>query len=617
MDSYSKEKNLTAFDPIEVPSARRKRKELRLGMMHYHLRPCGVTSVMRDTAIALGGHRVYESIRIDVLASVGSEERARRTFAGARHEKMERLKIVDVPTLAYHNKSYSSKADFLDAAERLGKEILMHAEPDRSTPECPYILHSHNISLGKNPMATMAIKLASEKARERSLPIWFINQVHDFAENNRPEQMRAFFNCTGRRDEAFARSFMYPNTPNIIYLTINSADIDNLIELDIARDRIFLLPDPIDQRPFGEGPLWEKDAAGLAALGLDSANHKELMLQRLSNYAASKGQIFDPSRPILLSPLKVMRRKNNVEALLLLALFKHLGTDCQLLISLGANSPPDNAYSQRLLDYATSRNMAVVTGFGHEIISETDRRTTRSGIVTRYNMSDLYGLCSAALTTSVVEGFGLAYHEGWLCGKPVIGRKIPEITADFEANGMNFDHTYEKLAVPLDDLPDLKQRLCKEYEKKLQTMRRGWKYSDTLPRLSADDIIDAKLFRVGGQDCVDFADLSLEMQIELLDMLIDNPTAITRLIDLNPAIPLSHKAIENSESGRFKRLVDTNRAVVQTKYSLDAMARRLENIFEKGDSLYQEKSERIPLTVEKHISIMQRYMQPEGLRLIF
>jgi glycosyltransferase involved in cell wall biosynthesis len=617
MDSNSKEKNLTDFDPIEVPSERHKRQNLRLGMMHYHLRPGGVTSVMRDMAIALGSHSGYESIRIDVIASVGSEERARRTFAGAQCEKMEQLKIVNVPALAYHNKPYPSKKDFVDAAERLGNEILMHAEPGRSSADCPYIVHSHNISLGKNPVATMAIKLAAEKAASQSLPIWFINQVHDFAENNRPEQMRAFFNCTGRRDETFARSFMYPRVPNMIYLTINSADIGNLIELGIAHDRIFLLPDPIDWRPYAKGPLWENDAAELAAMGLEPANHKELMLQRLANYAASKGQIFDSSRPILLSPLKVMRRKNNAESLLLLALFKHLGTDCQLLISLGASSPPDNAYSHRLLDYAASRNMAVVTGFGHEIISETDRRSARNGIVTRYNMSDLYGLCSAALTTSVVEGFGLAYHEGWLCGKPVIGRKIPEITADFEAKGMNFDHAYEKLSVPLDDLPGLKRRLLGEYEKKLLATRRNWKYSDTLPRLSADDIIDAKLFRVGGQNCIDFADLSLEMQFEMLDMLIDDPAAITRFIDRNPTIALSHKAIKNGRSDRLERLIETNRAVVQKKYSLDAMVRRLENIFEKGDSLYQETCERIPLTVEKHTSIMQRYMQPEGLRLIF
>jgi glycosyltransferase involved in cell wall biosynthesis len=35
-----------------------------------------------------------------------------------------------------------------------------------------------------------------------------------------------------------------------------------------------------------------------------------------------------------------------------------------------------------------------------------------------------------------VEGFGYTFVEGWLCGKPVIGRDIPEVTQDFVAAGM-------------------------------------------------------------------------------------------------------------------------------------------------------------------------------------
>jgi glycosyltransferase involved in cell wall biosynthesis len=606
-----------AADPISAKVPCNRRKKLRLGTMHYHLKPGGVTSVMRDTATALSSHSRYESLHIDVFARVGSEEHARRIFAGARGETAGQLRIVDIPELAYLKESYPSKDAFVEAAEQLGRNILKHVAPDQSTPEYPYILHSHNVSLGKNPVATMALKLVAEKAAEQCLPIWFINQIHDFAENNRPELMRTLFNCTGRRDETFARSFMYPNTSNMIYLTINSADIDNLIKFGIARNRIFLLPDPIDSRPYEEGPLWEKGAGELADLGLEPADHKQLMLRQLSDIAASTGQFFDASLPILLAPVKVMRRKNNAESLLMLALFKHLGTRCQLLISLGANSPPDNVYSRRLKEYAASRGIPLTIGLGSKIISATERRAVRNGVVTRYNMSDLYGLCSAVMITSVVEGFGLAYHEGWLCDRSVIGRKIPEITADFEANGMDFALAYERLAISLDDLPDLRQKLHDDYEKKMQSMRDRRQYRKTLPRLSANDIINAKLFRASGQDCVDFADLSLEMQLELMDRLIGDPAAATRLIDRNPAIASSQGMIENNDRDRMERLIEKNRMVVRTKYSLEAMAKRLENIFEIGDSLYQKECARIPLTAEKHTLVMQRYLQPGALRLIF
>jgi glycosyltransferase involved in cell wall biosynthesis len=300
----------------------------------------------------------------------------------------------------------------------------------------------------------------------------------------------------------------------------------------------------------------------------------------------------------------------------MLTLLKRLGRAYQLLITLDAASPPDVAYSRRLKEFAASRGMPVVIGFGGELISRTSRRTIKNGVVTRYNLRDLYALCSGALVTSVVEGFGLAYHEGWLCRRPVIGRKIPEIVADFEANGLNFDHAYERLAVSLDDLPGLRPRLIDEYEKKLRAMR-GRKPFARLTSLSADDIIDAKLFHAGGRDCVDFADLSLEMQFELAGGLMDDPVRASQLIDRNPAIASAHEILEDDMSDRAERLIDTNRAAVRARYSLDAMAGRLENIFETGDAIYTKKHERIPLTQENHAAVMRRYLRPENLRLIF
>ncbi len=612
MNSVTQNARATAFDPIDIGPRHGGRKHLRLGMMHYHLRPGGVTSVMRDIATALVERSKYDSIRFDVFASLGAETRARKAFGS----DIGRIEMVNVPALAYMKEPYADRESFLGAAERLSEVILKRADIGADDSGCPYILHAHNISLGKNPVATMAFKLVAEKAAERSLPLWLINQVHDFAENGRPEQMRAFANCAGDRDEAFARDFMYPNTPNVIYLTINSADIDNLLRIGIARDRIFLLPDPIDPRPYEEKPIWENDEGVSGGVAPETTNHRELMLRRLAEYAASKGESFDSSLPILLSPLKVMRRKNNVESLLLLALLKRLGRARQLLITLDAASPPDVAYSRLLKEFAASRGMPVVIGFGGELISRTSRRTIRNGVVTRYNLRDLYALCSGVLVTSIVEGFGLAYHEGWLCRRPVIGRKIPEIVADFEANGLNFDHAYERLAVSLGDLPRLRPRLLDEYEKKLQAMR-GRKPFAQLTSLSASDIVEAKLFRAGGRDCVDFADLSLAMQFELVGRLMDDPARASQLIDRNPAIASAHEILEDEAPGRAERLIDTNRAAVRARYSLEAMAGRLENIFEVGDAIYREKSKRIPLTPENHAAVMQRYLRPENLRLIF
>ncbi|MEZ5304096.1 MAG: hypothetical protein R3F11_26155 [Verrucomicrobiales bacterium] len=55
----------------------------------------------------------------------------------------------------------------------------------------------------------------------------------------------------------------------------------------------------------------------------------------------------------------------------------------------------------------------------------------------------------AMVTTSVAEGFGLAFLEPWLAGKPVVGRDLPEITADFAESGVDLAHLYARLEIPL------------------------------------------------------------------------------------------------------------------------------------------------------------------------
>jgi hypothetical protein len=107
------------------------------------------------------------------------------------------------------------------------------------------------------------------------------------------------------------------------------------------------------------------------------------------------------------------------------------------------------------------------------------------------------------------------------------------------------------------------------------------------------------------------------MQFELLGGLMDDPSRASQLIDRNPAIVSAHEILEDGISDRAERLIDTNSAAVRTRYSLEAMAGRLENIFEVGDAIYRGESERIPLTPENHAAVIQRYLRPENLRLIF
>jgi hypothetical protein len=406
---------------------------------------------------------------------------------------------------------------------------------------------------------------------------------------------------------------MYPAYGNVIYCTINSADIRNLLDIGISHDRIFLLPDPIDVDQYTDKPLWEMDIHELGALGLEPADYREILLRRLADCAHAKKQFFNGSLDFLFSPVKMMRRKNNAESLLLMQLFNHLGRDYQLLISLDANSPPDIAYSKRIKRFARARDLPVLVGFGRDMISGTTHRTIRAGRVLRFNMCDMHALCASIITTSIVEGFGLTYHEGWLSRRPVIGRKIPETMSDFEDNGMDFTHMYEKLAVPTADVPDIRERLHKAYERKIQRLMRWPSMTEQLTALSVQDIIESKLFGINGERCIDFADLSLDMQLDVLDKLTHESSVANGIIERNPSVLNLFRLIRDGA----RDLVERNRAIVTTRYSLQAMAQRLETLFEVGDSLYRSSHKPVSPTEASHAAVTGRYCSAENLRLLF
>ncbi|GAB4352637.1 MAG: hypothetical protein Kow0099_36840 [Candidatus Abyssubacteria bacterium] len=579
------------------------RKHLRLGLLHYHLKPGGVASVMRDIAVALDRYSPYETPEIDIIAS-GANERVPMAFAGISDRT--RLRAIETPSLAYRDEPYPDKVSFLEAAEALAHDLLRRIDLSASTAECPYILHAHNISLGKNPVATMAFKRLSEIAAQRSLPLWLINQVHDFAEDNRPDRLKAFFTCTGQWDEEFARSFMYPVGPNVLYLTINSADIEKLAVLGIPG--AFVLPDPVDVTQFEQKPLWEMSAEELRSLALPSADYKAVFLGMLHEYALSTHQQFAECLPILLSPMKVMRRKNNAETLLLLMLCKRLGREYQLLITLDANSAPDIKYSKKLKNFAKLCNAPVLIGFGATLLSGTNERTLENGSVKQFNMCDLHALAQGIVSTSIGEGFGLVYHEGWLSRKVVVGRKLPDIVGDFERSGMSFDHMYDRLAVSFNDVHDLRSRLVAAYERRLSE----WREAVSSGVLNARAVVEAKIFKAGNEECVDFADLSLEMQFEFIDRVSADSAAARRFLDRNPALETSFRLLLEGAP----ELIEGNRAVIHSKYSLRAMARRLRHLFEIGDAHYKSPIGCELLTAQRHAALFQKFRNPGNARLI-
>jgi len=67
----------------------------------------------------------------------------------------------------------------------------------------------------------------------------------------------------------------------------------------------------------------------------------------------------------------------------------------------------------------------------------------------RYRFIDLLHMADVAMTTSVAEGFGMAFLEPWILGTPVYGRNLAEITTQFTGDGLDLSACYQRLEVPL------------------------------------------------------------------------------------------------------------------------------------------------------------------------
>ena len=343
---------------------------VKIAILHYHLQPGGVTTVIRNAQRAL--------------------------------EKKHAVRLLT--DFGYNARPARSRNAFLAESRTLMQQIARRLRGID-------VLHCHNVGLGKHPRLTCAIKLLAQNSS-----IKIINQVHDFPEENRPAQLHALRSCTGRRDDVFRHELCYFDAPNMIWTTLTSHDASKLTVRGVLRERIHVQPNPIDDRFFCRPPPRRVQLAEIT--------------EQLALYADKHGYHYDPRRKLLLSPMKVMVRKNNAEAVELIKQLNRRArrAEYQLLISLDGHSRRDRAYSRQLKRQIQRERLPVVIGFGSEL----------------ENALPLFHLAHAIVTTSHVEGFGYAFMEGWLCNKLVVGRAIPEVTRDFVVTGMDFHHLYEK-----------------------------------------------------------------------------------------------------------------------------------------------------------------------------
>ncbi|MBN2492398.1 MAG: glycosyltransferase [Planctomycetes bacterium] len=448
---------------------------LRIAVVHYHLRPGGVTNVIRNAVASLDPARCRAAILC------GSVPDAAPPPA--------------VPVRAVEGLNYARPGEAPDPAALA--ERLAAAARD-ALGAAPDVWHIHNHAIGKNSSLARAVRLLAER-RQRLLL-----QIHDFAEDGRPANYRGLLrDVADGRSEAFGAA-LYPQAGHVHYAVLNSRDRGFLLAAGAAEDRVHLLPNPVALGDPSPGP------------------------------ARGGNRILYPTRAI---------RRKNLGEFLLWSLLGDPGD--RFAVTLAPTSPADRAAYEGWMAFARSLRLPV------------DFEAGRNGAVP---FADLLGQSRLVVTTSVGEGFGLAFLEPWLAERPLAGRDLPELTRDFKEHGLDLGGLYEHLLVPLAWVGEqaFRRRVDEKYGAMLE------EYGRTADPADAERAAQSAL----REKLVDFGRLDEPMQESVIRRLAHSPP-------LADGLRPPHLAPGPANAARTEH----NARVAREQYNLEQYAGRLERIY--------------------------------------
>jgi glycosyltransferase involved in cell wall biosynthesis len=336
---------------------------------------------------------------------------------------------------------------------------------------------------------TAGLMSAVQEVVSKGMPHQFLYHIHDFAECGRLQNLMYLRKCWG----SGGLEDLYPASNNNGYAVLNSADFNRLNQVGVPKERIFLLPNAVVSAQA------EKEKA------------RESIAVELQHYASDNGYRFEPERPWWTLPIRLIRRKNVVEALLLAAIAEE---PPQLLVTLDANSEPERPYAEAVKDLFKKHNHAAVVGFGHELVGSA------------FGFDDLLLASDVVVTTSLLEGFGFTFLEGANRGRPLVGRNLTNVTSDFIEAGFPGASLYDHFLVSVDR------------EMREQMVARGRQFARNqghflrLTNATIDKFAD-EVETIFADGLVDFGFLDLKQQLDVA-LRLDGTILARELKSLNP-----------------------------------------------------------------------------------
>jgi len=196
---------------------------MSIALVHYHLRPGGVTRIVERQSEALTTAGISHVI-----------------LTGSPPEQNFNLPIRVIPELDY---SETQPHQDTGASLLVGQLRAAAIEALGHEPQC---WHLHNPTLGKNQLFPQLVRTLAES----QVPL--VMHIHDLAEDGRPENYR-LLRSAGE---------IYPIAPQIHYLTINSRDLSRLRHAGIPPQQTSLLRNAVTLTGLTDGtpPNDEKSA---------------------------------------------------------------------------------------------------------------------------------------------------------------------------------------------------------------------------------------------------------------------------------------------------------------------------------------------------------------------
>lgn len=537
---------------------------VELVIFHYHLEPGGVTDVVVESVRALLAGRddlpdLAAIERITIVAGRGSNVDAIRDRLGAARRSGAGVAIDVLPELDYA--TCPDDRVHAEASARALSTTLRNTYGGKLR-----LWWVHNYHLGKNVAFTTAIIDIARSGQPMLL------QIHDFPECGRYENLACLHRVVGQP--------LYPLTPTTHYGLINSRDHELLAAGGIGEGRVHLLLNPVKTPPRHTAERNEP---------LDAEDRRALRRELITRAPHALAGL-DPEKPMLLYPVRAIRRKNVLE----LALLSRLRGDLSLVVTLPGTSASERVYSD-LVAHAFADHSApgaCYPGAKSDQISFPDL----------IDASDLVG------SSSVQEGFGFTYVGSMSWRRPLLARYLDVLDG---VRGV-FDgyphHFYDRVRIPFSSpsLTDFRGYLRMRYAERIDELE------SILPEHAIDQLhndLDSLL----AADSVCYSFLSPNMQYTILCDLAE-PTFLSLVSSLNRSLLDSIGGLLGAECPDSDERIEATFGYSAFAHSA---AEALGAITRERDAARKPDADAGEDSATVHRSIVDRFAHLDYLRLLY